>query len=337
MPDRPRIAIACQGGGSHAAFGAGVFRRLLASDYRNRFNLVGLSGTSGGAMCAALVWAGLISKGPEDAIDRLTRFWTDLEVHTLFDALANASGLWFARLPVTAEISPYLYEPAAEPRLRSLLYRHLDLAALSDTARHALPKVFIGATDILSGNRTIFDGETLTYDDLIASAALPPLFRAVHAHHTLFWDGVFTTNPPIRELTDPPVKPDEIWVIQINPQTQTAEPKSVPDITNRRNELSGNLSLGQELYFIEKINSLLAQHQSLRDRYKPIKIRVVELGIEGLDYASKFDRDPALIQRLLDNGEERAAWFFDNRSNWPRAGTPPDKPFRPRLSREAQG
>ena len=63
MPNRPRIAIACQGGGSHAAFGAGVLRRLLAPDYRGRFELAALSGTSGGAMCAALVWAGLIRLG----------------------------------------------------------------------------------------------------------------------------------------------------------------------------------------------------------------------------------------------------------------------------------
>ena len=89
MPTRPRVAIACQGGGSHAAFGAGVLRRLLAPDYRTRFELVALSGTSGGAMCASLVWAGLMTNGPEDAIARLARFWSDLEVHDLFDALAN--------------------------------------------------------------------------------------------------------------------------------------------------------------------------------------------------------------------------------------------------------
>jgi NTE family protein len=328
MPNRPRIAIACQGGGSHAAFGAGVLRRLLAPDYRGRFELAALSGTSGGAMCASLVWAGLIRQGPEDAITRLTSFWSDLEVHDVCDALANAWGLWAARLPVTAEISPYLYEPTAEPRLRALLRRHLDLESLPQGSRHAHPKLFIGATDLLSGNRTIFAGETLTYDDLIASAAIPPLFRAVHAHGRLFWDGLFSTNPPVREFTDLEPVPEEIWIIQINPQTQTEEPRSIPEITYRRNELSGNLSLGQELYFINKINELLHDHRTLAERYRPIRIRVIELGVAGLDYPSKFDRDPAFIQHLLDNGAERAAWFFDERSTWPRPGTPPLKPYR---------
>ncbi|SDW73946.1 NTE family protein [Haloarcula vallismortis] len=47
----PSVAIACQGGGSHSAFTAGALQRLLpAVDAEH--NLVGLSGTSGGALCA---------------------------------------------------------------------------------------------------------------------------------------------------------------------------------------------------------------------------------------------------------------------------------------------
>jgi NTE family protein len=289
-------------------------------------------------MCASLVWAGLISKGPDDSIARLTSFWSDLEVHDFYDALTNFWGLWIARLPVTAEVSPYLYEPTAEPRLRALLGRYLDLENLpADPIARSRPKLFIGATDISSGNRTIFEGEALTYDDLIASAAVPPLFRAVHAHNTLFWDGLFSTNPPVREFTDLADVPEEIWVIQINPRTREGEPRLISEITNRRNELSGNLSLGQELYFIQKINDLLVKHNTLAERYKLIRIRVVELGIEGLDYPSKFDRNPELIERLLRNGSERAAWFFDERSEWPRPGTPPARPLRPAMAhRRAQ-
>ena len=324
MAKAPKVAIACQGGGSHAAFAAGVLRRLLEPDLRGRFDLVALSGTSGGAMCAALAWAGLISDGEGDAIGRLTQFWRDLEARSPLDATTNAVSLWLARLPVTAEISPYLYEPVAEPQLRALLGHHLGLERLpADAVRRSRPKLLIGATDIVSGQRTIFEGETLGYDDLIASAAVPPVFRAVQAHGTLFWDGLFSTNPPIREFTDLPDVPDEVWVVQINPQIQAQEPRSIPEISNRRNELSGNLSLGQELYFIETINKLMVDHPSLTKRYKPIRIRVVELGIAGLDYPSKFDRDRGFIERLLRNGEERAPWFFDERSSWHRAATPP--------------
>jgi len=230
-----------------------------------------------------------------------------------------------ARLPVTAELSPYLYEPSAEPRLRQLLQQHLALEALPPPpARPSQPKLFIGAADVLRGDRVVFEGETLSYDEVITSAAIPPLFRAVPAHGTLFWDGLFTANPPVREFTALPraERPDAIWVVQINPQRRSQEPRSMRDIIDRRNELAGNLSLGQELYFVQKVNELLAEHEVLAARYKPIEIRVVELDIE-LDYPSKLDRSAALIEQLMLHGEASAARFFDNRSEWPRTDTVP--------------
>ena len=322
MPTRPKVAVACQGGGSHAAFAAGILRELLQPRSRERYELVALSGTSGGAMCAALAWAGLVSGSHNDAVARLTAFWRDLEVHDLFDAMANFWSVSLARLPFTFDISPYLYQAPAEPRLRELLQRHLAIESLPhDPRKRANPKLFIGATDIVSGERTIFEGETLGYDDLIASAAVPPLFRAVHAHDSMFWDGLFSVNPPVREFTDLPERPDEIWVVQINPQRRSREPRAATEITDRRNELAGNLSLAQELYFVDKINQLIARHPSLIEQYKQIKIRVVELGLSDLDYPSKLDRSSALIESLMEDGKMRAGWFFDNRSLWPREGT----------------
>ncbi len=322
----PKIAIACQGGGSHAAFAAGVLVHLLGARHRERYRLVALSGTSGGAMCAALAWRGLVAAGPDEAARRLVRFWRDLEVHDLADAVANFWNVWLARLPVTIEVSPYLYEPLAEPRLRALLSSHLDLEHFTaDAAHRARPKLLVGATDVLNGDRVVFEGESLTYDDLIASAAVPPLFRAVDADGRLYWDGLFTTNPPVREFTDLEDRPDEIWVVQINPQHRATEPRGMQEIVDRRNELAGNLSLGQELFFVDKINQLLESHGALAARYKRILVRVVELDVGQLDYASKLDRGSELIERLLDAGRERAEWFFDERSEWPRERTAPPK------------
>ena len=54
LPDsRPRVAIACQGGGSHTAFTAGVLGRLFRYDVLSKYRVVGLSGTSGGASIRA--------------------------------------------------------------------------------------------------------------------------------------------------------------------------------------------------------------------------------------------------------------------------------------------
>jgi NTE family protein len=331
MPSVPKVAIACQGGGSHAAFVAGILLGLLKPAVRSRYELLALSGTSGGAMCASLAWAGLLSGGPDEASRRLREFWRDVETHDIVDAVTNFWSVFIARLPVAAEVSPYLYAPIAERRLRELLKVNLDLEGLTpDPVARARPKLYVGASDVLSGERVVFEGETLSYDDLIASAAVPPLFRAVRADERLYWDGLFTTNPPVREFTDLPDRPDEIWVVQVNPQRRNSEPRTIQDITDRRNELGGNLALAQELAFIQKVNELRAEHSGLAERYKAIRIRLVELGLPDLDYPSKLDRNPAFIQSLLQHGETRADWFFDDdRSRWPRDGAPSPVAVRP--------
>ncbi len=61
--ERKRVAIACQGGGSHTAFTAGVLKKLLRTEELERYEVVGLSGTSGGAGCALLAWHDLLRIG----------------------------------------------------------------------------------------------------------------------------------------------------------------------------------------------------------------------------------------------------------------------------------
>lgn len=76
-PNPTRVAIACQGGGAHTAFTAGALRALLArkeelESSETPFEIVALSGTSGGAVCAALAWSELfVGTGR----DMLSDFW----------------------------------------------------------------------------------------------------------------------------------------------------------------------------------------------------------------------------------------------------------------------
>src|SRR3954447_25954870 len=72
-----RVAIACQGGGSHTAFTAGVLGRLLSADELDEYRVVGLSGTSGGAVCALLAWSALLDGDPRAGKERLEGFWAD--------------------------------------------------------------------------------------------------------------------------------------------------------------------------------------------------------------------------------------------------------------------
>jgi NTE family protein len=78
---KPKIAIACQGGGSQTAFTAGVPQGLFEAGIEKDFEIVSLSGTSGGAVCAALVWYA-IKKGELPVWKRLLAFWNDNRPHT---------------------------------------------------------------------------------------------------------------------------------------------------------------------------------------------------------------------------------------------------------------
>ena len=49
------------------------------------------------------------------------------------------------------------------------------------------------------------------------------------------------------------------------------------EIADRRNELSGNLSLYQELHFIEKIDTMIEEGVLVGGGYKPITIRIIEM------------------------------------------------------------
>jgi NTE family protein len=103
--------------------------------------------------------------------------------------------------------------------------------------------------------------------------------------------------------------------VQINPSARDGEPTSMVEIADRRNELSGNLSLHQELGFIEKINQLLDEGLlAAGGRYQQIVVRLVELArprlSQSLGTASKFNRDPAFIRDLIAHGEARAGEFL---------------------------
>ena len=303
------VAIACQGGGSHTAFTGGVLHRLLADeDHR----VVGLSGTSGGAVCALLAWYGLLTGGAAEAGRLLERFWEDNAATTLGDKAANAWLVGLARLEgrvTLPTVSPYAYPGFAGAAFTDLLTRHVDvdrLARLQESPPEDQPLLLVGAVDVLSGDIKAFSSRRreITVNAVLASAAVPLLFRAVEERGRLYWDGLFSQNPPVRELPD--ARPEEIWVIRINPRARATEPRRVGDIADRRNELAGNLSLEQELFFIRKVNEWADR---LGDPYRRIEIREVTLDLD-LDLPSKLDRRPAFLRRLFDAGREEAEEFL---------------------------
>ena len=79
----PGLAIACQGGGAHTAFTAGALAYLFLSFEHFRrigeegrwFDLLGLSGTSGGAITAAMAWSDPGDDSWAEGARRVLRYW----------------------------------------------------------------------------------------------------------------------------------------------------------------------------------------------------------------------------------------------------------------------
>jgi len=320
MPDeRPRVAIACQGGGSHTAFTAGVLGRLFADDVLSKYRVVGLSGTSGGAICAMLAWSELIGDDPTRAGKLLKQFWSANSASSLPERMMNNFALWasqVAHFVLTPEFSPYDI-PTSEmalDHLRSLLTDSVDFGTFAAVRSDPeAPRLLLGAVDVVSGEFKAFDSRQgeITADAVLASAAIPTLFRSVHEAGGVYWDGLFSQNPPVRDLLA--TEPDEIWVIQINAKERSAEPRTILEIADRRNELSGNLSLYQELHFIERMDSMIEEGHLVGGGYKPITIRIIEMArsdkSQKLGAASKLNRDPQFLDDLIDQGADRATEF----------------------------
>ena len=361
--DVPRLAIACQGGGAHTAFTAGVLAYLFLSFEHFRtigeegrwFRLVGLSGTSGGAITAAMAWSEAPDGSWAEGARRVLRYWNrNKAILDTRDKLPIWWGEYFTNAATQWALGLQRWLPAVSlppsAFASSLVKGRMkdDMRAvvgLPDQADHFFGRkgvdLFVGAVDVVNpGNepqtafRTFPDQPAfgLRLDELLASACIPELFIATPlsvqedkgsgSGARVFWDGLYSQNPPINDFFDGrsrDCKPDLLWVVQINPNRYEggdAGPLSPDDQADRRNELAGNLSLGQELRAIDRINRIAEELGDLPDlpkslaAYKPVTVSFIRLGSreEGpladypLNYASKLNRDPAFIDALIAEG-----------------------------------
>lgn len=299
---KPRVAVACQGGGSHTAYTAGVLGRLLRDDVE----IVGLSGTSGGAICAYLAWHALVTDRRDEGPAMLAAFWRDIAASDPVDQVANATAVASAGLPLgpIADAFGPVFAAAGRTRLRSALEAVVDFDdPASQKAVDDLPLLLVSAVEVRSGEFTLFRNGEVGVDELLASSAVPGLYDPVHLDGGIYWDGLLSQNPPVRQLAWS--RPDEIWIVQIFPRERSREPRTSAEIQQRRSELAANLSLEQEVWFVARINELIREGSLVDPQHRPIEIRRIELTEEHAD-TSRLDRSPAVVRRLFEEGERAA-------------------------------
>lgn len=307
---KPKVAIACQGGGSQTAFTAGVLKALFENKIEDHFNIVSLSGTSGGAICAFLIWYAL-KKGDDLVWKRVIDFWEDNTAQTPQERLFNDFVIKSLELASKGIIPQYNLSPSSPlvktwfslatvglrsrfTDLKELLEAHVDFSELAAWGPQPEPPILLlGACNILTGKLSKFNSrhEAVRIEHLLASSCVPNLFPSVTIETMAYWDGLFSDNPPLRSLIRRDFVgveniPNELWVIKINPTTTDKIPLASDDIADRRNELEGNLSLFQSLDQIEFLNDLF-----LRGAFKEEFLAELDL-TEPFKIPKSFPEDP---------------------------------------------
>jgi NTE family protein len=311
------VDYALQGGGAHGAFTWGVLDRLLEEEW---LEIEGISGTSAGAMNAAVLASGYAKGGAPAAREALAAFWRRVSRAATFSPFQRGPidvllGRWtldnspaFLAMDLLARVvSPYDVPAIGGNPLADVLEASVDFAALA-----AGPiKVFVTATNVRTGRGRIFRNADITATALLASACLPQLFQAVEIDGEPYWDGGFAGNPTLFPLVNELTSDDTI-LVPINPIERPGTPRSARDILDRVNEISFNAVALKELKMLALLRKVADPGNSEGAAWARMRMHVVRNGVMvDLGYSSKLNAEWAFLEMLRDEGRKAAQDFLD--------------------------
>jgi NTE family protein len=310
------VDLALQGGGSHGAFTWGVLDRLLEESW---MQIEGISGTSAGAMNAAVLVSGYLHDGPAGARVALEAFWRRVCDEARFSPFRRSPldvllGRWsldhsplFIALDLAARMfSPYDLNPRGVNPLHHILAETIDFAQL----RNAPIKLFITATRVRTGQGRVFRNAELTPDVLLASACLPTLFQAVEIDGDAYWDGGYAGNPTITPLIRECASNDTL-LVQVNPVERVETPRSARDIISRLNEVAFNAPMLKELRMIALLHQTADAGSDEGRHWATMRIhRISSPAMTALGYSSKLNAEWSFLTMLRDEGRRAADDFL---------------------------
>jgi NTE family protein len=312
------VDVALQGGGAHGAYTWGVLDRLLEEDW---IHIDALSGTSAGAMNAAVLGDGFAEGGAAGARAALERFWRRVSDSARYSPLRRTPldtllGRWtldyspvFVALDLASRLfSPYDLNPGAFNPLREILADSIDFERLAGSP----VKVFVTATNVRTGRPRVFRNKDVTPDALLASACLPTMFQAIEIDGEPYWDGGFSGNPTITPLVRECEAHDTV-LVQINPVERPGTPRTARDILNRLNEISFNGSLLKELRMIALLRQVADPGTTEGALWAAMRMhRISSEKMVELGYSSKLNAEWAFFAMLRDEGRRSAEEFLAN-------------------------
>ena len=321
------VDFALQGGGAHGAFTWGVLDRLLEEPW---LRIDGISGTSAGAMNAAVLVRGLCRRrrrgrarcAGEFLAQRLARRRrsarsgaTPLDVLLGRWTLDNSPMFVAMDIDVAAVLALRPQSAAATNPLRDILAESVDFERLAQ----APIKLFVTATNVRTGRGRVFRNAEITPDVLLASACLPTHVPGGRdRRRDLLGRRLFRQSRPSRRWCANATRSDTI-LVQINPVERPGTPRSARDILNRLNEVSFNAVLLKELRMIALLRQVAdpgdcegAHGPACASTASPATA-MVELG-----YSSKLNAEWEFLCMLRDEGRRAAEAFLDAHRRRPR-------------------
>lgn len=317
--EKKKLNLALQGGGAHGAFTWGVLDRLLDDE---RIKIEGIVGTSAGAVNAAILAYGLETGGPKKAQELLGRFWEFNSEFgkrsgfqpTVYDKIIGSKGsmefspCWQSFDLLSRTFSPYQWNPSHINIFKDIIEEIIDFPVLRNSRN---VKLFICATNVLTGRLKVFENKEITPEMILASACLPYLYQAAEINGQYYWDGGYMGNPPIFPViynTDC----HDVLIVQINPINIPEIPQSANAIFDRVNTLSFNSSLMREMRAIYFVTSLIKSGELDSKKYKLTYIHTIDAEEEmsKLTISSKMNVDMEFLKYLFDIGKEKTDTFL---------------------------
>ena len=314
---KPVLAdLGLQGGGSHGAFTWGVLDRLLEEPW---LTYDGISGTSAGAMNAAVMIDGYAAGGADGARQALERFWKAVSDAALLSPFRRGpmevmTGNWtldyspmFMALDIAARVmSPYDVNPHGNNPLEQILADCIDFERL----KRAPIKLFVTATNVRTGRGRLFRNADVSPDALLASACLPTMFQAVEIDGEAYWDGGYSGNPSMAPLIRECTSKDTI-LVQINPIERPGTPRTAREIHNRLNEIAFNSTLIKELRAAALLRRVVDPGTGDGAALANMRLHRISSDVMlQLGYSSKMLAEWNFFLMLRDAGREAADTFL---------------------------
>ena len=328
--ERIEVGLVLQGGGALGAYEWGAIEALFEAMAEAGKNgppvvLKAVTGASIGAINAACIVG---ASGPDDSIKRLGAMWNELILETpLFWPPQAARDLslyglpsFYAPRPDLLTLPSWTYVYDTHPLIQTLK-DHVDFDALNTSETAFL----ITAVDVENGELKRFANRpvgktprvTITPAHVLASVSLPPQFPWTDIeidgkpHH--YWDGGIVDNTPLGDAITAFSEDEDVWrllvVMNLFPTT-AAIPKSLPEVTERVDQLRFGNRLHQDKETADRVNAFVSTIIKLDAYIKSIKAELPGDLAERVKAARAFKLVTPIEVALLPGNPETDEYGF---------------------------